>query len=173
MENKFDVKFFIAIGLILLSVASRLLPLPANFSPIMAVALFSGIIFSDKKVAFLIPVSSLLISDIFLGLHLTMIGVYASFCIIALLGMTIKKLSFKSILTHSILGAIIFFIITNFTVWVEGWYSYTALGLVNCYQMAIPFFRNTLVSSIVYSVILFGGFYLADRLLSIRLVKKN
>ncbi|MCL2038882.1 MAG: hypothetical protein FWG85_00455 [Bacteroidetes bacterium] len=164
MKNKFDIKFIIAIVLIILSVLSRFLSLPANFSPIMAVALFSGMIFANKKIALLIPISAMLISDIALGLHSTMFAVYLSFGLVVMLGINMKKPSVIGVMGNSILGAVIFFIVTNFAVWCAGWYGYSLESLGTCYLMAIPFFHNTLISSVLYSGLLFGGFYLANKL---------
>jgi len=163
MNNKFDAKLLIAIGLILLSIASRFFSVMPNFTPIMAVALFSGVVFSNKKLAMLIPISALFITDLFIGLHSTILSVYVSFAVIVLLGMKIKEVSVKNILGNSLLGAVIFFVITNFSVWAAGWYGYTLAGLVTCFEMAIPFFRATLASSVLYSGLLFGGFYLAEK----------
>jgi hypothetical protein len=129
----------------------------------MAVALFSGVFFANRKIALLIPITAMFVSDLFLGLHSTMLGVYVSFGLIALLGMQMKQVSIKSVLGNSLLGAIIFFVVTNFAVWVAGWYGHTFAGLVVCYEMAIPFFRATLASSVLYSGLLFGGFYLAEK----------
>ena len=163
MNNKFDVKLLIAVGLILLSIASRFFAVMPNFSPIMAVALFSGVVFSNRKLAMLIPISALFISDLFIGLHPTMLSVYLSFAVIVLLGMRMKEVTVKNVLGNSLLGAVIFFAITNFAVWAAGWYGYTFAGLATCFEMAIPFFRTTLASSILYSALLFGGFYLAEK----------
>ena len=164
MKSKIDIKFIIAVTLIILSVLSRFLALPPNFSPIMAVALFTGMIFANRKLALLIPISAMFISDIALGLHSTMLSVYLSFGLIVLLGIGMKKLSLIGVLGKSISGAVIFFVITNFAVWCAGWYGYSLEGLKTCYLMAIPFFRATLISSILYSGLLFGGFYFAEKL---------
>jgi hypothetical protein len=163
MNNKIDIRFFVAIALIILSIGSRFFSLPPNFSPIMAVALFSGAFFANKKTAILIPIIAMFISDLFIGLHSTMISVYASFGIIAFIGTKMKEVSFKNVLGSSILSAVIFFTVTNFGVWVAGWYGYTLAGLATCFEMAIPFFRNTLSSTVIYSGLLFGGFYLAEK----------
>jgi len=114
MNIKFDLKFLLAIALIFICVATRLFNLPANFTPIMAVALFSGVFFADKRIALLIPFSAMLLSDIFLGFHSTMIAVYFSFAVIVFLGMQMKNVSIKRVLGNSILGAVLFFLITNF-----------------------------------------------------------
>jgi hypothetical protein len=68
-------------------------------------------------------------------------------------------------LLSSIGGAVLFFVVTNLAVWCLGWYGYTFAGLVTCFEAAIPFFRNTLASSLFYSIILFGGFYLVEKYL--------
>jgi len=163
MNNRFDVSFFIAVAFIILLIASRFLSLAPNFSPVMAVALFSGVFFANRKIAILIPIIAMFVSDLFLGLHSAMIGVYVSFGLIALLGMRMKEVSVKSVFGNSLLGAIIFFVVTNFAVWTAGWYGHTFAGLVVCYEMAIPFFRATLASSVLYSGLLFGGFYFAEK----------
>ena len=165
MNNKLDIRFVVAVVLIALSVASRFLSLPPNFSPIMAVALFSGFIFANKKIALLIPIAAMFITDIVIGLHSTMLGVYLSFGLITLLGMRMKDARFKSVLSGSLLGAGLFFALTNFAVWCAGWYGYTFDGLVTCYTMAIPFFRSTIASSVLYSGLLFGCFYFSERFL--------
>lgn len=116
MNNKFDIQFIIAAILIVLSVASRLLPLPANFSPIMAVALFSGFVFSNRKLALLVPLASMLLSDIVIGFHSVLVGVYVSFALIVFMGMKLPALSIKNVLGGSLAGAVLFFIITNFAV---------------------------------------------------------
>ncbi len=163
MKEKIDGKLILAAILVVLGVFSRFIPHPPNFSPIMAVALFSGAFFANKKIGLLVPIISMFISDLFIGLHSTMFAVYLSFALIAIIGIKMKKVNTKNVLFGSIGGAVLFFVITNFAVWLGGWYEYTFAGLVTCFEMAIPFFRNTLASSVIYSGILFGGFYLAER----------
>jgi len=165
MKNKIDSKFLFASVLIVLCVFSRFLPIAPNFSPIMAVALFSGAFFANRKLALLIPIVAMFISDLVIGLHSTMFAVYASFGIIALLGMKIRTITAKSVLLNSLAGAVIFFVITNLAVFAAGWYGYTVAGLVSCFEMAIPFFRYTLASSVAYSAVLFYGFYLSEKYL--------
>ncbi len=163
MNNKFDVRFFLVTALIIFSIASRIFSVAPNFSPIIAVALFSGAFFANRKIALAIPIIAMFISDLFIGLHPTMISVYFSFGLIAILGMRIKAATTKNIFANSIIGALIFFVITNFAVWAMGWYGYSLAGLATCFEMAIPFFRYTLLSSVAYSIFLFGGFYLAEK----------
>ena len=173
MNNKLDVSFLIAVAFVILLIASRFFPIAPNFSPIMAVALFSGVFFANRKIALLIPITAMLVSDLFLGLHSTMIGVYLSFGLIALLGMRMNSVTVKSVLGNSLLGAVIFFVVTNFAVWAAGWYGHTFAGLVLCYEMAIPFFRSTVASSVLYSGLIFGGFYLAEKIALVPAKIKN
>ena len=117
MKNlRFDFRLFVAVSLILLSIATRFLELPPNFSPLIAVALLSGSLFSNRKFAIMVPIIAMFVSDIFLGLHSTMIGVYLSFGIVVLLGSRIKHITIKNVLLNSIAGGVVFFLLTNLAV---------------------------------------------------------
>lgn len=148
--------FIIAAVLILFAAFSRLIPHPANFTPIAAIALFSGV-YLNKKYFLVIPVAAMLLSDIFLGFHQTMIWVYGSFAVIALIGLWLK--SHKNagyIFGTTLVSSIIFFVITNFGVWATGYYGYSSSGLAECYTMAIPFFKNSVAGDLVYVTAMFG-----------------
>lgn len=151
--------------IILTAVSMRLLPHPANFAPIAAMALFGGTYLS-KRYAVLIPISAMIISDFFLGFHATMPYVYASFLISVLIGMWIRNhKSAKNVITGTLASSILFFIITNFGVWlVGGLYPKTLQGALECYVLAIPFFRNTLAGDLFYATVFFGGFELISNL---------
>lgn len=164
MKEKVNSSLLLVAVFVVLGILSRFIPVAPNFSPIISVALFSGVFFADKRIAFLIPVITMFTSDIFIGFHSTMIATYLSFALIAIIGMKMT-LNKKNVLLGSIGGAVVFFIVTNFAVWCAGWYGYTFAGLVTCFEAAIPFFRNTLASSVLYSTVLFGGFYLAEKYL--------
>lgn len=156
----------IGTGLILLAIASRFLPHPPNFAPITAVALFGGVYFSDKRIAMFIPFVIMLLSDLVLGFHNTMFFVYGSFGLMVGAGMWLKNhFSVKNMVATSVLGSILFFIISNFGVWITsgGFYPMNLAGLTECYIAAIPFFQNTLVGDLVYTSVLFGAFELAKR----------
>ena len=145
-----------AVLLILFAVFSRLIPHQANFAPVAAIALFSGAYF-DKKYMFIIPVAAMLLSDIFLGFHATMPWVYGSFVLIAIIGIWLK--SHKKVgyvIGTTLVSSILFFIITNFGMWASGFYGYTFNGLIECYTMAIPFFRNSLAGDFIYVAVMFG-----------------
>lgn len=157
MKRKENI--FSLICIIILAVIARLLPHPPNFVPIGGLALFSGANFSGKK-AYLIPISAMLISDLFLGFHSTMIFVYLSFLLMIIIGKTLReKFNLRNLFVASLISSITFFIITNFGVWLTmNFYSKDWQGLVNCYQMAIPFFRNTILGDLIYSFSFFYGY---------------
>lgn len=137
----------------------RFLPHPANVAPMAAMALFGGA-YLNKKYAVILPLVVMLISDLFLGFHKTIPFVYGSFLITSIIGMVLRsRVKPKTVVGASLLSSIIFYIVTNFGVWLtSGMYELTGLGLVRCYVLAIPFFRNTLVGDLFYTVMMFGGY---------------
>lgn len=145
--------------IVLMATLFRLLPHPPNFSPIAAMALFGGAYF-NKKYALIFPLVTLFISDIFLGFHSTIPFVYGSFLITGLIGLWLKKHhDFKSILIGTLLSSVLFFLITNFGVWLVGsLYQKNITGLIQSYVMAIPFFRYTIIGDMFYTGIFFGGY---------------
>ena len=150
-----------SIFFIIVCVIARILPHPANFTPLIAVALFGGV-YLTKKQAYIVPIIAMLVSDFFIGFDsLPMrISVYGSILFGVLLGFWIKKnKSVGSVISASLLSSIIFFTITNFSVWAYGtMYTKSLSGLINCYIMAIPFFKNTLLGDLFYSGVFFGGY---------------
>ncbi len=153
------------IGFVLLAAVSRLLPHPPNVAPIMAMALFGGAYFSDRRLAFLLPLAAMLLSDLVIGLHSQLLPVYAAFALIVLVGRGLQsRRTFAGIAGTTLLGSVLFFVITNFGVWaLDQIYPKTWGGLAACYVAAIPFFRNALTGDILYSALLFGGFELLAR----------
>lgn len=153
-------KFSLITVIILAAVISRFIPHPPNFTPISAIALFGGAYYSDKKLAFVIPLLVMFLSDLFLGMHSLIPFVYMSFAIIVFLGFQLReRKSTLKIAAAAVSGSIIFFILTNFAVWLIGsFYPKNFEGLIACYVAAIPFFQNTLLGNIVYTTFLFGSF---------------
>ena len=149
----FTKKQIVIIAFMLLAVLFRLLPHLPNFTPITAIALFGGLYFSNKSMAYLVPLFIMVLSDLFLGFHTISIVVYAAFLLVSFIGTRTKKPSVFTIL----LSSISFFIITNFGVWLIG-YPKTWTGLVECYTLAIPFFRNSLLGDFFYSGAMILGF---------------
>ena len=146
----------------------RLLPHPPNFSPIAAMALFSGAYLPRRALAFAAPFGALILSDLLLGGFYPGIAfVYASFGLTVLIGWALarRKTPF-TILGAALSSSMLFFVITNFGMWLfSGFYPRTSEGLVACYVAAIPFFQNTLAGDLVFAALLFGGFAVAERLL--------
>lgn len=146
--------------LIILGTAARLVPHPANFTPIAAIAMFGGI-YLEKKWALILPVAAMFASDMFIGFYSRpiMLSVYAGFVITGLIGLSVRKnKKFRTILGGTLLGSIIFFILTNFAVWAFGtMYVHSFTGLLNCFTMALPFFRNSLAGDMFYTGVLVGG----------------
>lgn len=160
--------FLIFTLLLVLGLTSRFLThtaiYPANFSAIGAIAIFSGFFFS-KQWKFILPITIMLISDLFIGFYQPgiMLAVYSCILINIFLGYLIneKKIIGKAAI-FSIIGSIIFFAATNFSVWLFGnWYSHTFSGLLNCFAMAIPFFRNSLLGDLFFSIALFSSYEFA------------
>lgn len=133
-----------------------------NFSPIAAMALFGGAYLNEKKIALLIPLAALFLSDLFIGVHSFMWAVYLSFVIIVFIGSKIKKPSFLNVVGASLTSSLLFFLVTNFAVWFQGgYYPMNVGGLFSCYEMAIPFFQNTLLGDLVFISSIFSLYHLA------------
>lgn len=154
-------KYLPAFILIALGIAARFLPHPANFAPIGAIAIFSGL-YLPKKLALALPLTAMFFSDLFIGFYgwQIMLTVYLSFTIMGTIGLWVrqnKKLS--TILGGTILGSLLFYLITNGAVWAfSSLYPHTAAGLLESYYMAIPFFRNSLLGDLFYTGILAGAY---------------
>src|SRR5437764_10294569 len=156
----------IILTIVVLAAILRVLPHPWNLTPIGAMALFSGAMFRNRWVAFLLPLASLFAGDLFVGFHKLMFVVYASFAVSIAIGRWLAQT--KSVLRIGgavLLGALQFFVVTNFAMWaIGGFYPRTSTGLAACFAAAIPFFWNTLAGDALYAGILFGGFRLAEKI---------
>ena len=152
-------KEFFPISLILILALARLIPHPPNFTPIIAVAIMSGYFFKNIKLSFLALIVTMLVSDLFIGFYENVIFVYASLLLITFIFYKISnKISFKNLFVYSFIGSLIFFIISNFGVWALGSpgaydvaYGKNLNGLVECYILAIPFFGNTFLSTLIFA----------------------
>jgi hypothetical protein len=155
---------------------------PMGFAPQIAMALFAGSVSKDKRFAFLFPVLSLFISDLlyqFLysqGLS-TIKGFYSgqwqNYLLIAsitIIGFFINKNKIGQIFVGSLAGAVYFFLISNFMVWIGGgWdinnqpYPRSFSGLMLCYSEALPFFKWSVLSTLLFNGVFFGSFYLLGK----------
>ena len=145
------------IVLILILTLSRLIPHPPNFTPIIAVAIMSGYLFRNIYFSLTILLISMFLSDLIIGFYKNMLFVYMSLFFINYLFYKItKKINIKNLFLFSFLGAFIFYLISNFGVWFTGnLYEKNFNGLIECYLLAIPFFKNTIFSTIFFSYLTF------------------
>lgn len=164
---------WVLVAMILAAAMTRLLPHPPNFSPVEAIALFGGAYFASRAWALAVPLLAMLLSDVMLG---AMLGgtygsyvasasfwlVYACIALSTLLGFGLRgKVSAARVLGYSLAGSVLFFVVTNFGVWASGtMYPKTGAGLAAAYVAGIPFFQWTVLGTLSYAALLFGGFAL-------------
>jgi len=162
------LRSLVILAMILAAAALRIAPHPWNFTPVGAMALFSGAVVRDRRVAFLFPLLALFAGDIFVGFHKLMPVVYASFLVNVAIGRFLQNnRTVARIGGATFVAALQFFLVTNFGVWaaLPGSYPHTVAGLVACYAAGLPFFWNTLAGDALYSALLFGSFALAEQLI--------
>ena len=156
---KITNKQIFPIMLILILALARLIPHPMNFTPVIAVAIMSGYFFKNIYLSFATLIISMLIADLFIGFYENMIFVYLSLLLISFSFYKLsKKINFKNLFIYGFAGSVIFFIFSNFGVWVLGSpgvsnlpYDKSLSGLIECYVFAIPFFPNTFLSTLIFS----------------------
>lgn len=148
------VLLFYFVGLIALS---RIIPHPPNFTPVIAMAVFMPYLTRDLYSAILVPLAAMFVSDLYIGWHSSMFWVYSSISLCTILSrytLSIKR-TYVHLCVNAVMSSVVFFAVTNFAVWMSGaLYPLTLEGLILCYTMAIPFFTNTLVSTIIYTSLL-------------------
>ncbi len=145
----------LSFAILVLGVLTRLIVHIPNFTPVIALSLFSGF-YLNKRYAVVVPLALMMISDLIIGWHDTILFTWGSIALIAGIGIWAKRhKSIRVIMGVNIFSAVLFFLITNFGAWLS-LYPHTWEGLVACYVAAIPFFRATFFSTIIYGAILFG-----------------
>jgi hypothetical protein len=166
-SHVFVLRAIFAAVMIILAAVVRIMPHPWNFTPIGAMALFSGAMFRDRRVAFLSPLVALFAGDLFVGLHRLIPVVYASFLLSVFIGTWLEnRRSVLRIGGAVFLGSLQFFLVTNFAVWqLFGTYPHTPAGLIACYIGGLPLFGHTLAGDAIYATLFFGIFALAEKLL--------
>jgi len=161
MQNFINIlkKEIFPISLILILAFARLIPHPPNFTPIIAVALISGYFLKNINLSLLILLVAMLLSDLFIGFYENIIFVYASLLLITFIFHKISnKINFKNLFIYGFGASFIFFLVSNFGVWVLGSpgvydiaYEKNLNGLIECYILAIPFFGNTFFSTLIFA----------------------
>lgn len=142
-------------GLVVFATMSRLIPHPPNFTAINAVAVFCAFTLGHFGLSCCVVFGTMMFTDLILfGIHSQMVSVYFSLGIILFL----NRLRINPLLALP-LSSIIFFIVSNFGVWmVDSFYPRTFSGLGLCYFAALPFLANELISTCLYGFILFNCF---------------
>tara|TARA_Y100001970_G_C14045588_1_gene756147 strand:- start:50 stop:583 length:534 start_codon:yes stop_codon:yes gene_type:complete len=155
--NKDILKSFIFFCLII--ILSRLVPHPPNFTPIIAGAIFMPFMVK-KSFGIGIPLAIMLVSDFIIGLHGLMLWTYGSLALITFFSYQYIKKKFISVFKVALASPIIFFLLTNFGVWLTSTsYSPDLAGLINSYTMGLPFLANSLISTILFSSCFYAIYY--------------
>lgn len=159
-------------AIVMIAALTRLAPHPPNITPIAAMALFGGAYFRNRKIAFLLPIAAMLLSDLVLGYVVYGMAsmksqpvVYLCMLMTVAIGRHIQnRRSAVKIALATLASSLVFYLVTNFAVWAfDALYPKTWSGLIACYTAAIPFFRNSLIGDLAFAVVLFGGFAALER----------
>lgn len=160
-------RFIVLTLLVIAAALTRALPLLIdgtwNFTAVGALAIFAGAQFSDKKLAFIMPIGAMALSDVFLGNGFSLM-VYGAFVAMVLCGFMIRnKINTMNVVLASFISAFVFYLITNFAFFYPTLYTQDLNGIMASYTAALPFFRNMVIGNLVYSAVLFGSFYLLSK----------
>ena len=144
-------KLSICLGIFLALAVSRFVPHPPNFTSLIALSFYVPVIFGRQFIPAIIL--SFAITDLVIGYHFGTFFTWGSVLLIGLISNYFRKSLIKR-LSGALVGAIIFFIVTNFGVWISGMYEYSFNGIISCYVAAIPFFAYSAISTILFSFII-------------------
>jgi hypothetical protein len=163
-STRFIVLTLLVIAAALTRALPYLIPHTWNFTAIGALAIFGGAQFSDKRLAFIVPITAMAISDVFIGNGFSLV-VYTGFVAMVACGFLIRnKVNTTNVILVSFISASVFFLITNFAfLYPSTRYSHNISGILTSYAAGLPFFRNMLIGNLVFSSILFGAFYLLSK----------
>ena len=175
--------YFILSVFIIITILSRLTPLVYNFSPIIGLTLFGAAYIKDRNASFIIPLALIYFTDLIInntvfrhffpnhdGLVLYssyMLWGFAAYILIITIGRwLLTKVNIKTLTASALGSSIIFFIISNFGVWLSSngtTYSKDLTGLMLCFEMAIPFFRSSFMGDLMSTAVIFGGYFLLEK----------
>ena len=164
----------LAAGLILMAALLRIINQEMhwyNLAPIAAVGLFAGAIIKEKRFAYILPLLSMFIADLYFQLFTSVNGfygmeqlfVYGGMAVVTYLGTIMGKVNLPKVVGYSLVGSLAFFVLSNFGSFLSGMWGLNGAGFVKTYVMAIPFFKNTVISDLVGNGVLFGLYFLAQR----------
>jgi hypothetical protein len=155
-ENIMKKNIFNIFVIIFIISLSRIIPHPPNFTPILASAVMAPLLLKDRSLGILVTILSMFITDLIIGFHSYQFVIYFTLLTISLI--TPVKKNYISLLFISIAGSCWFYITTNFAVWlIWDYYPKNLNGLINCYTLALPFFKNTLISTVLFSGIIIAS----------------
>ena len=160
--------------MIFVAALTRLLPHPPNFSPVEAVALFGGAYFASRWLALAVPLVAMFLSDMALGIvnggvywdyfaSVHFLAIYGCIALSTVMGFGLRgKVTGPRVLGYSLAGSVLFFVLSNFATWVgaDAALGACSISLGACYVAGIPFFQWTVLGTLFYSALLFGGFAL-------------
>ena len=151
------MKYFkISIGIFLVLAASRFIPHPPNFTSLIALSFYIPAIFGKKYIPVVLIV--LAMTDLIIGFHSTIFFTWGSVILIAYMS-AYFKINFKKRIFGIITSVFIFYLITNFGVWLVGtMYEKNLSGILLSYNFAIPFLLNSLVSTLIFALVIEGIF---------------
>jgi len=162
----------IAVLLILAASISRVLMYPHNFSPIIGMAIFSGAVIKDRRLAFILPIVSMFLADVMFEVFNIAPGFwgwgqlvgYGILALITVIAFNLKKINIINVAGYSVASSIIFFILSNLSFFILDnpiyhTYSPDFSGFIDCFVKALPFFRTSLIADLIYSGVLFGAYY--------------
>lgn len=166
------LRFALLTAMILAAAVTRILPHPDNVTPIGGMALFGAAYFSRKYLAIIVPLAALWLSNLFIDnvvyaayyegfVWFTQPFVFLSFFLIVAMGwLALRKVTPLRLLGSSLAASVLFFLISNFGVWLTGggMYPMSLEGLMTCYAAGLPFFRNSMLGDLVFTAALFGAF---------------
>lgn len=173
MKNN-NLNILIVALLILMAAAARVMNAEMhlyNFAPMAALGLFSGAIIKDRRIAFLLAISGQLLADVYFQLFtntpgfygMSQLFTYAALMGATMLGVWMTKLNVKNIFLYTFGASTLFFLVSNFGVWVTGLYGTGFSAFVTTYTMAIPFFKNAIIGDLAGSTLLFGSYFLLQQ----------
>jgi len=147
----------LALLIITFGFLSRIVMHAPNFSPILSMALLGGVYLKGRQPIW-VPLGLMALSDAVIGFHDTMVFTWGSILLISLIGLYLKEhKNWTNVLSASLLSAGLFFVVTNFGAFLT-LYPHTWAGLQQCYVLAVPFFRGTFVSTVVYSLVFYAAY---------------
>lgn len=175
MNKQNTPAMILAVLLILAAAISRVVMYPNNFSPVIGMAIFAGAVIKDKRLAFILPLASMLLADVLFEVFKIAPGFwgwgqllgYGILALITIIAFNLKKIHVSNVIGYSIVSSVIFFILSNLSFFLIDnpiYHTYTQdpSGFLQCYIQALPFFRTSIIADLVYSGVLFGAYYLVN-----------